>query len=71
MRNLKRYYNNQVMNRTAKIIVQDCCSTHAKSLLSLREKKLKTQALGETIPYIGKKTQKNWVISRTIKCSKD
>jgi hypothetical protein len=46
------------MNRTAKKLVQDCCSTHAKSLLSLREKKVKTQALGETIPTWVRKPQK-------------
>jgi hypothetical protein len=61
MRNLKRYYDNQVMNRTArtaKMLVQDCCSTHTKSPLSLREKKVKTQALGETIPTWEKKNPK-------------
>jgi hypothetical protein len=46
------------MNRTAKILLQDCCSTHAKSLLSLREKKVKIQALGETILTWVKKPKK-------------
>ncbi len=58
MRNLKRYYNNQVMNRTAKIIVQDLLLHSCKVFLSLREKKLKTQALGETIPTSVKRPKK-------------
>jgi len=43
MLNLKRHYNNQLMNTTANILLQDC-SANAKSLLSLRVNKVKTQA---------------------------
>ncbi len=60
MSNLKRHYNNQLMNTTAKILVQDC-SAHAKSLLSLRLKTVKTQALGETIPTWVKKPKTIWL----------
>jgi hypothetical protein len=57
------------MNRTAKILgktVVPLMQSLSSLSLSLRGKKVKTQALGETIP-----TQKNWVVSKSIKYSKD